>query len=699
VAAEDMGKVSRRVRIAFAVSSVIFLAVLAVSPIKDTLREWRRYKRDYVRFAQTRPDSKRLLADYQPNIEQVWIPAFGVVDRCVTCHQGLTQASLQDDAVPKVFRAHPVTPHTLTTNKGGQWGCVVCHRGQGRATEVSEAHLTTLAWERPLLPIRYIQASCGACHQDDLQETPQLNAGRQALVRLNCVGCHRLEGIARPAMLGPDLTAVGSKVSREWIYKWLKDPRTITDSDGNVKVNGVASGDELRMPKFQLSEAELRALSAYLSTLQGPAREAAQIDARVIAALEKKPDVVDQGELRFRQMFCTTCHSLAVTRGGETKLIGGNIGPELTKVGSKVKPEWLLAWLRSPQAYLPHSQMPQYRWSDEDLYKVTRYIQAKLSDSTLLAGLPNLGPPAAEEVEAGKRLVVQKGCLSCHAIQGLASQSDFGPDLSTLGAKTTSQLEFGRTTIPRTLVAYIRAKIGDPTAVNPAARMPKYQLEPARMEELTTALLSMTGGPATSAMSKLVVPAKHATYRPAGAFGEVYERYKCYVCHSFNGFGGTLAPDLSFEGSRARRSWLISFMKNPQTLRPTLTMRMPQFNVTDQDAAVIADYFEVGLDSPAVKPGPADRKDLTPTLAASGKQLYEVRYECQSCHTIGSAGGYVGPNLNNVGNWMKPEWIEAWLRDPQSMVPGTIEPRRSFTDQEVQALTAYLVSLRQGGGK
>jgi mono/diheme cytochrome c family protein len=289
--------------------------------------------------------------------------------------------------------------------------------------------------------------------------------------------------------------------------------------------------------------------------------------------------------------------------------------------------------------------------------------------------------------------------LSCHAIQGLASQSDFGPDLSTLGAKTTSQLEFGRTTIPRTLVAYIRAKIGDPTAVNPAARMPKYQLEPARMEELTTALLSMTGGPATSAMSKLVVPAKHATYRPAGAFGEVYERYKCYVCHSFNGFGGTLAPDLSFEGSRARRSWLISFMKNPQTLRPTLTMRMPQFNVTDQDAAVIADYFEVGLDSPAVKPGPADRKDLTPTLAASGKQLYEVRYECQSCHTIGSAGGYVGPNLNNVGNWMKPEWIEAWLRDPQSMVPGTIEPRRSFTDQEVQALTAYLVSLRQGGGK
>ena len=29
-------------------------------------------------------------------------------------------------------------------------------------------------------------------------------------------------------MLGPDLTNIGTKVSRDWIYKWLKDPRTLT---------------------------------------------------------------------------------------------------------------------------------------------------------------------------------------------------------------------------------------------------------------------------------------------------------------------------------------------------------------------------------------------------------------------------------------------------------------------------------------
>ncbi|HMD09631.1 MAG TPA: cytochrome c, partial [Candidatus Acidoferrum sp.] len=88
-------------------------------------------------------------------------------------------------------------------------------------------------------------------------------------------------------------------------------------------------------------------------------------------------------------------------------------------------------------------------------------------------------------------------------------------------------------------------------------------------------------------------------------------------------------------------------------------------------------------------------KQFTPAMAALGKQLYEVKYQCQSCHTIGGTGGYVGPNLNNAGGWLTPAWVEAWLKNPQSLIPDTIEPRRSFTEDEVKALTAYLMTLRQ----
>ena len=691
--AEGMGRISGRLRLTLAVASILFVIALAISPVKDLLREWKRYKRAYVSFAETRPDTKRLLADYRPDIDQIWIPELGVVDRCTTCHQGITQSSLLDASVPQPFRAHPPIPHRVR-----EWGCAVCHRGQGAATEVAEAHETTLAWEQPLLPVRYIQASCGACHRGDLPETPQLNQGRQLLVTLNCAGCHRLQGIERTEMLGPDLTSIGTKVSRQWIYKWLKEPRTFTDSNGTVTVNGYDSeGTPPRMPQFRLTEPELLALSAYLSTLRGNPVQPFHFDPRVVSVLSKQPDLVAQGEVRFRQMFCSTCHSFAVTRAGETKLIGGDIGPELTKVGSKVNPDWLAAWLRDPQSYLPHSRMPRYQWTDEDLYKVTQYIVAKLNDSDLLTNVPQLGAPAQTEIQLGRRLFVDKGCASCHVVAGVAPQRDLGPDLSAEGGKDLSQLEFGQSKIPRNLIAYLQVKITDPTSVNPSARMPLYRLAPADLDALTTALLSMTGAPSASGMQKLIVPRREASFHPAGEFSRVFDRYKCSECHQFNGVGGTLAPDLSYEGSRAQRQWLISFLKNPQTLRPTLVLRMPQFNMTDQEAATLADYLGVVLQSPLVDPSKIDAKSFSADKAALGKQLYDVKYQCQSCHTIGSSGGYVGPNLSNAGNWLAPAWIAAWLRNPQALVPDTIEPRRSLTDDEIQALTAYLVTLRQSG--
>src|SRR5207247_7364872 len=100
-------------------------------------------------------------------------------------------------------------------------------------------------------------------------------------------------------MLGHDRTKIGTKVSREWIYKWLKEPRTIVDKDGNVAVNGYETEEEPRMPKFRLTETELRGLSGYLSVQKARAGAPYKIDARVVTAWSKNPDLIPQGELRF----------------------------------------------------------------------------------------------------------------------------------------------------------------------------------------------------------------------------------------------------------------------------------------------------------------------------------------------------------------------------------------------------------------
>ena len=577
----------------------------------------------------------------------------------------------------------------------------------------ASARARTLSWKQPIVPAQFAQASCGACHRDDLAQAPRLVHGRQLLVKYNCIGCHQLQNIDRPSMLGPDLTNVGNKVSRKWIYKWLKDPRTLTDADGNVTVDGVAT--DPRMPKFQLTELERRALSAYLSVQRARRLEPAKIS----TVVAKTGDAADQGQMRFNQMFCVTCHSIAVERGGETKLIGGDIGPELTKVGSKVNPEWLVAWLRDPQGYLEHTRMSRYQWSHKDLYQVTQYILTKLTDPDLLKNVPELGPAADDEVQLGRSLFVEKGCAECHVIQGVKAKPDFAPDLSALGMaagpytvevksprKLPAALHFVKTDVerldvresivPRSMIAYLQTKITNPAAVTFDTHMPAFRVSQADLDDMTTALLSMTGPPIPNADEKpVLVERRHADFNPDGEAGQLIQRYKCYTCHAFSGYGGTLAPDLSFEGSRSKRDWLIQFLQNPPTLRPTLTVRMPRFFMPEHDATILADYLTGTMRKPDVNPAAVDEAAFTPQMADHGKQLFETKYQCQSCHTIGSSGGYVGPSLNNVGNWMTASWIEAWLRNPQALVPGAIEPRHSFSNDEIRDITAYLLTLKQ----
>ena len=55
----------------------------------------------------------------------------------------------------------------------------------------------------------------------------------------------------------------------------------------------------------------------------------------------------------------------------------------------------------------------------------------------------------------------------------------------------------------------------------------------------------------------------------------------------------------------------------------------------------------------------------------------------------------MGPNLSNAANWLNAAWIKEWLKNPQALVPDAIEPRRNFTEEEIQALTAYILTLKQ----
>ena len=71
---------------AFALSSLLFLGVLAVSPAKDRLSEWRSYQNAYNRLLLNQP---RSIKPAEIRIRQIWNPDLDRTDRCVSCHLGV----------------------------------------------------------------------------------------------------------------------------------------------------------------------------------------------------------------------------------------------------------------------------------------------------------------------------------------------------------------------------------------------------------------------------------------------------------------------------------------------------------------------------------------------------------------------------------------------------------------------------------
>jgi mono/diheme cytochrome c family protein len=659
---------------AFGVVSLLLLIFLAIAPAKNHFSEWRHYQKQYLSLIGARGDAITLQRHFNGHsgIQQIWLPEFGVVDRCTTCHVGLKEASLSDVSI-QPFRRHPVIPHTLD-----QFGCVMCHRGQGPATTVEEAHSSTLAWEQPTLPARYVQSSCGQCHRAPLTGTPQLNLGRNLLARYGCVHCHTIklpDGSAmKPTDDPPSLEHVADKTTREWIYAWLKDPQ--------------AYAVTATMPNFKLSDADARDISAFLianSTLiAGDTAPASPADK------DKKALDPAAGASLYGESFCASCHAVQNAAGN---VVGGDIGPELTRVGNKVKPEWLRAWLRNPRVYDPGTAMPHFRFNEPQLSLLTAYLGNK-TDSDLLANV-HLDPATPEQIAHGKHLVTEYGCAACHEINGIKKPENFAPELTRIGSKPLTQIIFlpGMT---HAIPDYIAAKIRQPRSFGAALKMPQFTLAPTQIDALTTALLALTDRAHDLPMA-LTEPAKPASsYEPAGKAGRLMADLACFSCHSINGRGGDLAPDLTWEGSAVQRQWLLAFLKNPGTLRPALIRRMPKFNLSDSDAAELTDYMMTVYQTPAFDCDSMPLSGYQSAEVEQGRQLFYSKYACQSCHIVDSKvdKGYVGPTLTQVGSRLNAAWIFYWLKNPQTLRPGAIEPNRNMNDEDARALTAFLMTQK-----
>ena len=82
-----------------------------------------------------------------------------------------------------------------------------------------------------------------------------------------------------------------------------------------------------------------------------------------------------------------------------------------------------------------------------------------------------------------------------------------------------------------------------------------------------------------------------------------------------------------------------------------------------------------------------------------------VQFGCGSCHAIPGipdANGLAAPPLDNIGARTivagllpnTPENMIAWLKTPQSIVPGNAMPNMELDDNGARDIAAYLYTLR-----
>jgi cytochrome c oxidase subunit 2 len=100
------------------------------------------------------------------------------------------------------------------------------------------------------------------------------------------------------------------------------------------------------------------------------------------------------------------------------------------------------------------------------------------------------------------------------------------------------------------------------------------------------------------------------------------------------------------------------------------------------------------------QPAPAPADDA----ARRGRDVF-VNGPCAMCHAIGGtqAGGRVGPDLTHLASRATlasgtlpntPGHLAGWIMDPQRIKPGTRMPAGALDGGDLQALLAYLVTLR-----
>ncbi len=660
------------------------------------------------------------------------------IDRCQTCHLAIDNPDYAD--APQPFTTHPnldIFVSRESSHPVDDFGCTSCHLGRGRKLSFSGATHTPESveeehawmeqygwkedhyWDNPMYQANLTEAGCIKCHRDQvfIPGAEQLNQSRMTYELAGCWGCHNTAGYEDKRNRGPSLKRIAHKTDRDFVARWVRDPKAFRQSTW--------------MPTFwnldNNPDSELRA------------RNDTEVAAIVEYVFEHSTDDADyaapprgnaaRGEALVNEIGCLGCH-LTDESGYDQASIYRRRGPALVGTGTKLDAGFVYEWVRNPRHYWEETYMPDLRLTDQEAADITAWLMGLESNGFASMAVPQADAGELDELTreflrtslpdamaaerlagmserekllfSGEWLIRRHGCFGCHEIGGFEDAQKIGVDLSTWGSKMVTRLDFGYIDIPHTRQAWLEQKLTAPRSYDrgkvkaPAEklRMPQFGFSDGDRQHVVRNLLGQVrdefpqeGTKTLSAAEAVAEQARHLIHN-----------YNCRGCHLIDGVGGGIyetiedtgmrPPNLNTQGRRTQADWLYHFLADPAEVRFWMNVRMPSFNLTNEEANTLISGF---LAMDGAQPFDEEQERVYDRAELRvGAQLLD-QLQCERCHIAAAAGtmeaSQLAPSFRLSGERLTHDWIVDWMLDPQSITPGTQMPQFWPTDQQGNRLT------------
>ncbi len=413
--------------------------------------------------------------------------------------------------------------------------------------------------------------------------------------------------------------------------------------------------------------------AAALSSEPGLAREPGRQDSGSphVAAFDRfaahgDVDAGTGGRLLLSELSCTACHA------ADDESLQAKSGPRLDRVGTRLHPDWIAAYLRSPAATKPGTTMPDLLHAMSATEKeaaidaLVAYLGSRQGDFPAIKG-SGLNPVphqfwAGGDADRGRSLYHSVGCVACHAADPAVEATPSAD--STLDAlldelEPEELEEFGLDSAARRVESVPLPNLADkytskslthflydPEVTRPSGRMPNLKLLAVEAADIAAYLIERDGGAVRSsgeADGHPPRPAEPLTDAKLIKRGrQQFFSLGCANCHE------TGEPDETAEAWRPPRAPSLATLDTGGTgsclLEPAA--KRPRYALTSRQVETIGTAL-------AEIQSPAEAESAGNGGASESLRAELLRLNCYACHKrdqIGGVGRYRRPHFETVGN-------------------------------------------------